>query len=141
MPTMNAALGNSQFGRLDNIIKKRRGLAQTYDLGFNSIDDITILSPPKGFYDVYQKYPILIQAGKRDELKNHLAKEGIFSKPYFGEPVHLTKFYKNLSHYKEISLPITERLANEVLNLPIYPTLKKDEVETIISSIKRFIGL
>lgn len=141
MPTMNAALGNSQFSRLDNIIKRRRDLAQSYDLGFREIDDIDILSPPEGFFDVYQKYPILIQAEKRDELKNHLAKEGIFSKPYFGEPVHLTKFYKSHPYYKELFLPITERLSNEVLNLPIYPTLRENDVETIISSIKRFMGL
>lgn len=141
MPTMNAALGLSQFKKITEIIEKRRNIAKLYNDSLSKMDGIYILNPPKEFFTVYQKYPIFVDKGKRDKLKNHLADDGIFSKPYFGEPVHLTQFYKKNPEYHDVNLPNTEKLSHQVLNLPIFPSMKNSEVKLVINSIKNFMDL
>ena len=68
----------------------------------------------------------------------YLARKGIFSKAYFGLPIHLTKFYRKNFGYKENDLPKTEELADMVLTLPMYPTLGKQDIDYIALSIKEF---
>ena len=65
-----------------------------------------------------------------------LEKRGIMSKIFF-EPVHLSKFYsKNMN--KKISLPVTEKISQQVLTLPMYPSLTKNEINFISDTINEF---
>ena len=57
------------------------------------------------------------------------------AKVYF-DPVHLKTYYKKQFGYKKGDLPKTEELSNKVLTLPIYPGLKKEEINYIAESIK-----
>ena len=116
----------------------RRRNAQEYNNQLNKIRDITLPNAPEGFYHVYQKYTIKIKNGQRDKLIDHLKNKGIFSKAYFGLPVHLTKFYREKFGYNEGDLPVTEELSKQVLTLPLFPALKKQEIEYITESIKEF---
>jgi len=138
MPTMNAALGLSQMKKIDKIIKIRREKARLYNDGLSGVKDVSYIKPPKGFFNVYQKYPIIVENGKRNELKKHLSEKKIFTKSYFDEPVHQTKFYKDKYGYKKGFLPVTEKIAEKILNLPIFPSLKDSEVKFITKSIKEF---
>jgi perosamine synthetase len=72
----------------------------------------------------------------RDELMKHLADKGIMTKVYFS-PVHLTHFYKNELRYR-CKLPVTEERSSQVLTLPMYPTLTKEEMDYVVEEIKRF---
>jgi len=87
-------------------------------------------------------YTIRVKGGKdvREALKEHLATKGIMSKIYF-DPVHLTSFYKRKFQFKRGDLPVTEKLSEEVLTLPMYPTLRKEEMDYIAKSIDEFIGM
>jgi perosamine synthetase len=69
---------------------------------------------------------------------HYLGEKGIMSKIYF-DPVHLSHFYKKRMNY-ECSLPMTEKIAKEVLTLPMHPALKKEEIETITQEITNFYG-
>jgi perosamine synthetase len=69
-------------------------------------------------------------------LMQHLCGNGIMTKVYFG-PVHLTYFYSRLLKDR-IKLPVTEQISNQVLALPMYPALSKDEMNIIIEEVKKF---
>ena len=73
---------------------------------------------------------------KRNGLQSYLKDRGIMTKVYF-EPIHLKSLYRNYG-YKEGCLPKTEDLSKHVLTLPLYVGMPKEEMDFIISNIKRF---
>lgn len=136
IPTIVAALGISQMRKLDKVIEMRRRNADYLTNRLKSIGDIITPHEPPDLFCVYQMYTIRVKNGLRDKLREHLAKKQIMSKAYF-EPAHLTHFYKNILRYSD-HLPVTEKVSREVLTLPLYPTMTKDELDYIIESIKEF---
>jgi len=139
MPTIIAALGLSQLKKVDKIAEMRRKNAGYYTSQLSNIDGIKPPTPPDNFYHIYQMYTIQVENGMRDKLKEYLDNKGISTKIYF-DPVHLTKFYRKKFGFKKGDLPVTEEISKKVLTLPMYPLLKKGEIEYIVSSIKDFIG-
>lgn len=137
MPTMCAALGLSQLKKVDKIIKMRIE---------NSIylakklpkDDISIPILPSDYYHVHQLFTIRIKENLRDYLMEYLYNKGIMTKIYF-PPVHLTHFFQKNFGYKNGDFPITEKISDQVLSLPMYPTLTKREMNYIADNIKEFL--
>ena len=140
MSTMTAALGISQMEKIDDIIRMRRQNAERYTDGLSKIPGIITPTISNGYFQVYQIYTIRLEAadGTRDRLKNHLARQGIMSKVYF-DPVHLTKFYREQLGHKEGELPETEKISKQVLTLPMYPELKREEIDYIVKQIADFM--
>lgn len=91
------------------------------------------------FFHIYQMYTIKVNGGKmqRNNLMKHLNQQGIGAKVYF-YPVHLTHFYKKKFGYKGGELPITEKISNQVLTLPMYPHITEEEMDYIVEEIKNF---
>ena len=135
MSNVTAALGIAQLKKIDKIIEMRRKNAEYLTIRLKrEIKEILIPAPPGDYYNVYQMYTIRID--RRDELMKHLADSGIMTKVYFS-PVHLTHFYKNELGYA-CELPVIKEISTQVLTLPMYPTLTKDEIDYMIEEIKRF---
>ncbi len=139
MPTIIATLGISQLKKIDKITKMRRKNAEHYTKSLEKIDGIKPPASLSNFFHVYQMYTIQVENGLRDKLKDYLAEKGAFSKVYF-DPVHLTKFYQEKFGFKKGDLPLTEEISKKVLTLPMYPTLKKEEIDYATDIIKRFMG-
>ena len=137
MSTLTAALGVSQIGKIDDIIKMRRDKAEYMSKQLSDVGDITLPAPMSDYYHVYQMYPIMISDKLRDGLVKHLSNSGIMTKIYF-PPVHLTSFYKNTFGYAIGDYPITEMISNQILSLPIYPTLEEKEIDLISGCIKQY---
>ena len=137
MSSMTAALGISQLSKLDNLISKRRKNAQYLSSKLNKHSGIILPFDYKNHKSIFQLFSIRVTDGLRDNLMEFLSNKGIMSKIFF-EPVHLSKFYsKNIN--KKISLPITEKISKEVLTLPMYPGLRKSEINFISDSIDEFM--
>ena len=139
MPTMVAALGLSQIKKIDGIIKMRRDRAEYITKKIPNFEGITLPIPPHDYFHVYQMYAIRINDNLRDDLMKYLSERGIMTKVYF-PPVHLTHFYRTKFGYSDGDLPITEEISNQVLSLPLYPTLTEKEVDYIIEEIDNFLG-
>jgi len=139
MSNITAALGIAQLGKIDNIISLRRGNAEYMTQQLSKIRNVAIPEAPSGYYHVYQMYPIIIKDGKvtRDNLKEYLAQKGILTRVYFG-PVHLSQFYRKTFGYRGRELLVTEKVSEQILSLPIYPTLSKEEMDYIVEMIKSF---
>ena len=86
------------------------------------------------YHHVYQLYTIQIDSKLRENLIKNLAMDGIMSKVYFF-PVHQTYDYSKILGYK-CNLPATEKISKQVLSLPIYPSLAREEMDMIVESIK-----
>ena len=139
MSTMSAALGLSQLKKIGNIIQMRREKAAYLTEKLSKIKRLVVPPVPEDSFSVYQMFPVRVTGGKvgRDALKDFLAEKGITSRVYF-EPVHLTSFYVNNPEFQGINLPKTESLACEMLCLPIYPTMTKDEMDYVTVQISYF---
>jgi perosamine synthetase len=135
MPSINAALVLSQFKKFNTIIRMRREKAAYLSKRLASIPTIRTPSESNGEYFVYQLYTIrLPDKTTRDRLQESLTKAGIMTKVYF-EPIHLKTFYKKEFHTKKGDLPVTEAMSETLLTLPLYPTLRKKEMDYMITMI------
>jgi len=72
----------------------------------------------------------------RDELVEHLAKNGIQSGIHYPISDHKQAIYKE--KYKDISLPVTDSTVDKILSIPIYPGMKQEEIDHVINVISNF---
>ena len=135
--TMTAALGRSQLRKVDHIINLRISDAAYYIKNLQKTGpEISTPSLLDDYYSVYQLFSI--RARRRDELMKHLSDLGVMTKVYFS-PVHETHFYKNVLGY-ECSLPVTEKISREIISLPFYPGITRDDMGNVVKMIRLFYG-
>jgi dTDP-4-amino-4,6-dideoxygalactose transaminase len=84
---------------------------------------------------IYNQF--VIRAARRDDLRAHLAQNGIGAEVYYPLPLHLQRCYAFLGH-KPGDFPVSERLAAESLALPVYPELTTEEIEYVCRTIQAF---
>lgn len=89
----------------------------------------------KDYYSCYHLF--VIESNKRDKLRTFLEKKGIYTLIHYPIPIHLQPCFSFLG-YKKGDFPATEKLANRILSLPIYPELTKDEIFYIIEQVNDF---
>jgi len=100
----------------------------------------TVITPyePEWTKAVYHLY--IIRTQKRDELQKYLQEKGISTGLHYPIPLHLQKAYGGLG-YVEGDFPITEKVAREIISLPMFPDLTKEQIEYISEKIKDFSSL
>lgn len=142
MSNITASLGISQLNKINKLIERRRKNSSYLSKKLSKIKAISTPTLPDSCYSVFQMYTIQVKSGKktRDSLMKFLINNGVTSKIYF-EPVHLNPFYKKTFIYKKGNLPQTEILADQVLTLPMYPTLTRKEMDYIVYIIKKFFNI
>ena len=90
--------------------------------------------------NVYHLFPILVADGKRDSLHDYLEQNGVGTVCHYPVPPHKQECYvKEEWNIPQLSLPITEKIANEELSLPIGPTITEKDVKGIVSLINLFL--
>ncbi len=135
LDTIQAAILGVKLEYLDEWSKKRRKHAEVYNSAFKDLDLIT--PKEESFsYHIYNQYTIAVK--KRDELRKYLKEREIGHDSYYPVPLHLQECYKFLG-YKKGDLPVSEKKAEEVVSIPIYPELTQEEQEYVISTIKEFL--
>jgi len=138
MSTLTATLGISQLAKLDKLIKMRQENAKYISTRISKFSQIKVPQVPEGYEHIYQMYTIQLPDKKtRDSLQKFLLDKRIFCKVYF-KPIHLTSFYMKEFKTKPGMLPETERIAEQVLTLPLYPNMTIEEKNYLIESIAEF---
>ena len=130
MDEIQAAVLLTKLRHLDEWNAKRQRIAGRYRL---NLDGVIAVPPADGVFHLF-----VVQTRHRDRLKAHLASNGIGTDVHYPLPAHLQAPYAQYGNGQG-SLPVTERLAAEVLSLPIYPELADDDVE-YVSQVLRAYG-
>lgn len=129
---IQAAILRVKLNYLDSDNEKRRSIAKRYSEG---LKDTCAKLPERrsGCGHVYHLY--VIRTDKRDEMSSFLRNRGIGTLVHYPVPVHMQAAYNGLSCG---DLTETEKIAGEILSLPIYPELSEDDVDAVIDGIKKF---
>ncbi|MFO7790209.1 MAG: DegT/DnrJ/EryC1/StrS family aminotransferase, partial [Bacteroidales bacterium] len=85
------------------------------------------------------QYTLRITNGKRDALKEHLSENDIPCAVYYPLPLHAQKAFEGFSHKPE-DFPVTNRLVQEVISLPMHTELQPEQQEHIVNAILCFMN-
>jgi dTDP-4-amino-4,6-dideoxygalactose transaminase len=136
MNEVQAAFGLLQLKYVENNIKKRQLIAQTYREALKNIKGIHCIKAYPNLDYNYAYFPIIIEKteyGKsRDELYEVLKQNNIFTRKYFYPLISQFPTYRGLDSASPDNLPVAEKIAANVLCLPIYPALEMEDVMYII---------
>jgi dTDP-4-amino-4,6-dideoxygalactose transaminase len=139
MTEISAALGILQLKKLSPANRKRKALTEFY---MKNLRDLKGLSIPFQDYPRNSSshlFPILLDKRvSRKKFMELLKKEGIQSSIHY-PPIHKFSFYQRNIKNKKIRLPLTEYAGEHEVSLPLYPLLKRGEVEFVCRSIKRIL--
>jgi dTDP-4-amino-4,6-dideoxygalactose transaminase len=118
---------------------RRQEIAALYDAGLAGLE-LTVPSRRRGATHVFHQYVIgLANRQARDALREGLRAAGIGTGIHYPVPVHLQPAYRSRLSAHPPGLPETERAANAILSLPIYPQLANGSVERVITEIRRLL--
>lgn len=134
LDTLQAAILRVKLKHLNRWNERRRNHAALYDklLKKIGVQTFTIRS-----FAVPVRHVYAIQVPKRDALANYLKEKGIATGIHYPLPLHLQKAFRYLG-YKRGDFPVAEEISKKILSLPIFPELKKAEIEKIVRSIQEF---
>ena len=128
---IQAAILRVKLKYLDRDNVRRGRLARIYEEGLIG-NGIVVPTVREGASHVYHLY--VIRVNERDRLLDFLLQKGIGASIHYPQPVHIQPAYAEMG----TCLPQTERIAGEILTLPMYPELKEDEVKFVVETIKEF---
>ena len=136
---LQAALLRAKLGHLPVYIAKRRTNAATYLVRLAEsapVREGRLLLPSEmsGRTHTWNQFTLRVTNGKRDALMEHLAANQIGSAIYYPVPLHRQECFSNLAGV-EARLPICEKMADEVLSIPIYPELSTEQIDHVINTI------
>jgi dTDP-4-amino-4,6-dideoxygalactose transaminase len=147
LDALQAAVLSAKLPHLDGWTEKRRENARWYDELLGGIDGVVTPVTLPGNRHVFNQYTIRARAragaragagaGARDRLREFLERRGVGTGIYYPVPLHLQECFASLG-YGVGDLPVSERLAGEVLSLPIYPELTRAQIEEVAGGIRAF---
>lgn len=141
LDALQAAVLRRKLTRLDSWNDERRRLGSTLRRRLLvELEDfphaIELLRPPSADADhVYHLF--VIRSDDRDALREHLSQRGIASAIHYPTPIHLTEAYAGLGLARG-SLPVSERLAQRVCSLPLFPGMSDAELERVVEGVVSF---
>ncbi len=140
MNEMQAALGLVQLKHYRSNISQRESIANLYRNQLSQVKGITCLPEPINTESNYAYFPIFINNSEfgisRDELYEKLKQKNIFGRRYFYPLISEFSMYKSLDSANKDNLSVANKMAEQVICLPIYLDLKLFEQEKIISTIQ-----
>lgn len=138
LDAIQAGFLNSKLPRLAQWNAARRVVAHRYhDLFVAGGTDVELPYEPSRSEPVYHLYAI--RTRERDRLREALGERGIETGIHYPIPLHLQKAYKHLG-YECGDFPVAERASAEVLSLPMFPTLRADEQQFVVSTIHNLLS-
>jgi len=138
MDELQAVVLRVRLRKLEKKNERRREIARIYFHVFRDIADL-ILPPldPPWKKSVYHRY--VIRTPQRDALADYLKEGGIGTGIYYPVPLHLQKAWET-EGYLCGSFPVSEKLAREILAVPLFPEMREDEMQEVIERVKGFWG-
>jgi len=135
LSSAQAGLLSYQLGLLGDLIKRRETVAGLYAEKLNDIVELTLPTHHDGQTSNYHKY--VIKLDRRDQLQEHLTKNGIETKVHYPYIIPELPIFKEQKHETK-SFGEAQKAKATLLSLPIYPELKQEEINAVCRSIRAF---
>ncbi len=140
MNEMQAALGLIQLKHNAENIVKRKAIAQTYRKALHGISGISLLAEPQDTEFNYAYFPIFVEEKEygisRDQLYDKLKQCNVYGRRYFYPLISEFPMYRSLESATRKNLPLSYTVAERVICLPIYPSLKSDVVDYVCGILR-----
>jgi dTDP-4-amino-4,6-dideoxygalactose transaminase len=133
LDAIQAAILNIKLDFLDEWNKKRRSAAERYKANLKETAIIPFEHPDN--YHIYHQFSI--QVSRRDDLQKYLNENKIPSAIHYPIPLHLQHAFKDMGLARG-SFPISEKVADGIISLPMHPHLTNEEIDHISDKIKEF---
>lgn len=137
LDTMQAAILDVKLKRLDEYCAARQNAAAFYDAAFAGIEEIRVPARQTNSTHVFHQYTLQVAGGERDALMTHLQEKGIPSMTYYPLPL-----YRQIAFAPYVPenfvLPITEKLCDSVLSLPIHTEMSEELLGFIAAEVRSF---
>jgi dTDP-4-amino-4,6-dideoxygalactose transaminase len=141
MTEMGAIIGLASLEMLDENIARRTQIADQYRSELSSLPGIQFQAIETGNTSTWKDFTIRIDSDafglNRNRVAMALDAEGIQSRKYFYPPLHLMTAYNDGKTSKIAPMPVTEGVSENVLSLPIYYSLKDDDIDRIVEAFHR----
>lgn len=131
---MQAALLSVRLSHMEELTKERKELADYYLKNIRN-EKIELPKMRENCDNVFHQF--VIRSKERDQLIDYLKEKGIGTIIHYPVPPHLAKAYEYLGH-KKGDFPITEKFADEVVSIPMYNGLTKEEQDYVIEALNHF---
>lgn len=135
MNDIAASIGLEQLKKVESFIQRRKQIWNIYKSELKNIEEIIL--PPEPLINTessYYLFWIKVKNNKRNQLANFLVENDIYvTFRYY--PLHLIKIYN-----ANVTLPNSEKILNEALNIPLHQNLSDSDIDKIITTIKKFFG-
>ena len=130
MTDIQAAIGLAQADRIDGFTEKRRSNAAYLNA---NIDGVVTPVEKEGNHHVWHQYTIRVTGRDRDEALAHLTAAGVGSAIFYPIPAHKHDYMREI--VGQVSLPVTEEVARQVISLPVHPQLSQTDLEQIVAGV------
>lgn len=137
LDSVQAAILNVKLKHLDEYCQARQAVAAFYDQAFKNLPGVKTPARAKHSNHVFHQYTLQVEPAKREDLINHLAEKGIPSMIYYPVPLYKQAAFSSYWQGKP-ELPVTERLCDSVISLPIHTEMDESLLEYITETVKSF---
>lgn len=136
LDSLHAEILRMRLKKLNSVVEKRRKNVSLYK---ENIKATEIFIPDETDSEYHSYVMFIVQADRRDELKEYLGKHGIETLIYYGTPLHLQKA-ASIYGYKEGDFPVAEQQCKKVLALPHHQNLTDDQILYVCEMVNKFYG-
>lgn len=135
LDALQAALLRVKLPHLDGWLAARAAHAVAYTRELAGLDGLVLPGEPPSGRHAWHQYTVRVRGGRRDGLRAQLASEGVQTGVYYPAPAHLQPALRDLGHGPG-DFPEAERASAEVLSLPLFPELRDDERERVVTAVR-----
>jgi perosamine synthetase len=139
---MSAALGLSQLGRLDEIVRSRARVAAAYLEALSDIEDIVLPCVADGIDMSWFVFVVRLSErhgrADRNRVLQALSAAGIGCRDYF-QPIHLQPYVREAPGTRPGQFPVTEGVGDRTIALPFYPQLRSTDIERVARTLREAV--
>ena len=139
LDSIQAAILNIKLKHLDEYAEARNKTADFYNAAFDNCEKLTTPAKFKRSTHVYHQYTLVTKDIDRKALQAYLNEKGIPAMIYYPVPLHMQKAYQD-KRYKQGDFPVTEKLSDRVISLPMHTELDNEQLTYITDSVLEFVN-
>jgi dTDP-4-amino-4,6-dideoxygalactose transaminase len=135
MDNIQAALLIGQLQRIENLWQKRDRLWRFYEEKLCNVRGLTLLKTFPNMKHGRHLFTVLVPPRRRDAVLRALQNRNIGVAVNY-RPIHLLDYYREAFGYRKGDYPVAEEIGNRTISLPLYPSLRKEEVKYVVNALK-----